>query len=136
MGVVILAEEQETILSLTNKLLEAVSLRVDVDHQYEAIYQGLVLNPDEAVITTNLKPLQRLDLKRDHDVPKGGSDPLNLLDGLGLHVSQAHFGSHGFGQVTLNLGILIEHNRANRSTVRKASQFAPCFLVRGFDDRE
>jgi hypothetical protein len=64
MGVVILVEEQETILALTNKLLEAVSLRVDVDHQYEAIYQGLVLNPDEAVVTANLRPLQRLDLKR------------------------------------------------------------------------
>lgn len=64
MGVVILAEEQETILSLTNKLLQAVSLRVDVNHQYEAIYQGLVLDPDEAVVTTNLRPLQRLDLKR------------------------------------------------------------------------
>jgi len=71
MGVLILAEEGETICSLTCKLLDAVRLRVDANYQYEAVYQGDVLDPDATVLQTNLKPLQRLDLKRQHDVPEG-----------------------------------------------------------------
>ena len=71
MGVLILAEERETVCSLTSKLLDAVSLRVDGNYQYEAVYQGDVLDPDATVVQTNLKPLQRLDLKRRHDVPEG-----------------------------------------------------------------
>lgn len=61
--------------------------------------------------------------------------PLNLLDGFGLHVSPAHFGSHGFGRVAPNLGIPIEHSWVNRNAVQKASHLVGCFLVRGFDDR-
>ena len=71
MGVLVLAEERESVSSLTSKLLDAVSLRVDVNYQYEAIYQGHVLAPDATVVQSDLRPLQRLDLKRKHDVPEG-----------------------------------------------------------------
>ena len=73
-GVLVFADEIETVSSLMRKLLDAVELRVKTKDRFEAVYQGNVLDPAAVLDQTPLKPLQRLDLRRSHEVPKGGHD--------------------------------------------------------------
>jgi hypothetical protein len=68
--------------------------------------------------------------------PTADRDSTQLLDGFGLHVSPAHFGSHGIGQVAPNLGISIETQSGQseyRPKSKPSSHLVGCFLVSGFD---
>jgi hypothetical protein len=65
-GLLILADEQETVRSLGEKLREAASLRVDGRGEMEVFYQGAVLDPATTLNQANIAPLQRFDLRRKH----------------------------------------------------------------------
>jgi hypothetical protein len=65
-GLLIMAEEQESVRSLAEKLWDAASLRVDRNCDMEVVYQGIVLDPDCTLAQADFKPLQRFDLRRNH----------------------------------------------------------------------
>ena len=65
-GLLILADEQESVRSLAGKLREAASLRVDLGGNMELVYRGNVLDPDSTLAEADFKPLQRFDLRRSH----------------------------------------------------------------------
>ena len=69
-GVLILADKEESVESMARKLRDAVSLRVDASADMEVVYQGLVLDPLITLAQAHLAPLQRLDLRRKNGVPK------------------------------------------------------------------
>jgi hypothetical protein len=65
-GLLILADEQETVESLGAKLREACSLRVDAGEETDVIYQGNVIDPATTLAQAGFRPLQRFDLRRKH----------------------------------------------------------------------
>ena len=65
-GLLIVADEQESVLSLAARLRDAASLRVDGSCNVEVVYRGMVLDPDSTLAQANFKPLQRFDLRRNH----------------------------------------------------------------------
>jgi hypothetical protein len=65
-GLLILADEQESVQSLAAKLRDASNLRVDADGELEVAYQGKVLDPDSTVARAHFAPLQRFDVRRKH----------------------------------------------------------------------
>ena len=65
-GLLILADEQESVRSLAGKLRDAASLRVDGGCDMDLVYQGRVLDPDSMLAQADFKPLQRFDLRRSH----------------------------------------------------------------------
>jgi hypothetical protein len=65
-GLLIVADEQESVLSLAAKLRDAASLRVDCSCYTDVVYQGIVLDPDSTLAQADFKPLQRFDLRRNH----------------------------------------------------------------------
>jgi hypothetical protein len=65
-GLLILADEQESVRSLATKLRDAASLRVDGSGHMEVVYRGIVLDPDSTLAQADFKPLQRFDLRRNH----------------------------------------------------------------------
>ena len=67
-GIVILADENESVQSLKNKVREAVDLRVEVSLEMEVVYRGAVLDPATTLADAQFAPLQRFDLRRRHDV--------------------------------------------------------------------
>jgi len=74
---------------------------------------------------------QHLATESPHALPSTSSLTraiVGLLDRFGLHVSPAHFGSHGFGQIAPNLGISIEHSRAIGVPSEKQAIWSDAFL--------
>ena len=67
-GLLIVADEQETVRSLAGKLRDATSLRVDGSCCTELVYRGAVLDPDSTLAQADFKPLQRFDLRRSHEL--------------------------------------------------------------------
>jgi hypothetical protein len=65
-GLLIVADEQESVRSLAEKLRDAASLRVDGSGYMEVVYQGIVLDPDSTLAQADFKPLRRFDLRRNH----------------------------------------------------------------------
>jgi Toluene-4-monooxygenase system protein B (TmoB) len=65
-GLLIVADEQESVRSLAGKLRDAASLRVDGGCCTEVVYRGIVLDPDSTLAQADFKPLQRFDLRRNH----------------------------------------------------------------------
>lgn len=73
MGLLIVADEQESVRSLAGKLQDAASLRVDGRCSMEVVYRGIVLDPDITVAQADFKPLQRFDLRRSDGFRKVAS---------------------------------------------------------------
>jgi Toluene-4-monooxygenase system protein B (TmoB) len=69
-GVLILADKEESVESMARKLREAVTLRVDASDDMEVVYQGVVLDPLITLGQAHIAPLQRLDLRRKNGVQK------------------------------------------------------------------
>jgi hypothetical protein len=65
-GLLIVADEQESVRSLAGKLRDAASLRVDGSRNTDLVYRGIVLDPDNTLAQADFKPLQRFDLRRNH----------------------------------------------------------------------
>ena len=65
-GLLILADEQESVRSLAAKLREAASLRVDGSAHTQIVYRGIILDPDSTLAQADFKPHQRFDLRRNH----------------------------------------------------------------------
>jgi hypothetical protein len=65
-GLLILADEQESVQSLAGKLQEAASLRVGANGEFEIVYQGKILDPEITLAQANFTPLQRFDVRRKH----------------------------------------------------------------------
>jgi hypothetical protein len=65
-GLLILADEQESVRSLAGKLRDAANLRVDGSRHTEVVYRGVVLDPDSTLAQADFKPLQRFDLRMNH----------------------------------------------------------------------
>jgi hypothetical protein len=65
-GLLIVADEQESVRSLAAKLRDAASLRVDGSCYMDVVYQSIVLDPDCTLAQADFKPLQRFDLRRNH----------------------------------------------------------------------
>jgi hypothetical protein len=65
-GLLILADECDSVRSLAGRLRDAASLRVDGSSCSEVVYRGIVLDPDSTLAQADFKPLQRFDLRRNH----------------------------------------------------------------------
>lgn len=72
-GLLILADEQESVRSLAAKLRDAASLRVDGDPHMEVVYREVVLDPDSTLAQADFKPLQRFDLRRSHGLSESSN---------------------------------------------------------------
>jgi hypothetical protein len=66
MGLLILADESESVRSLAGKLRDAAALRVDGSSCSEVVYRGIVLDPNSTLAEADFKPLQRFDLRRNY----------------------------------------------------------------------
>ena len=66
LGMLIMADEQESVRSLAGKLRDAASLRVDGSSCTEVVYRGIVVDLDSTLARADFKPLQRFDLRRTH----------------------------------------------------------------------
>jgi Toluene-4-monooxygenase system protein B (TmoB) len=65
-GMLILADEQESVRSLAGKLRDAANPRIDSSDYMEVVYRGIVLDPYSTLAQADFKPLQRFDLRRNH----------------------------------------------------------------------
>jgi hypothetical protein len=65
MGLLIIADEQDSVRSLAGKLRDAASLRVDGSGHLEVVYREVVLHPESTLSQAGFKPLQRFDLRRN-----------------------------------------------------------------------
>ena len=65
-GLLIVADEQESVRSLAGKLRDAASFRVDGSSHMDVVYRGIVLDPDSTLAQADFKPFQRFDLRRNH----------------------------------------------------------------------
>jgi Toluene-4-monooxygenase system protein B (TmoB) len=65
-GLLIVADEHESVQSLAEKLRAAASLRVASRGEMEVVYQGIALDPAATLSQANFAPLQRFDLRRKH----------------------------------------------------------------------
>jgi Toluene-4-monooxygenase system protein B (TmoB) len=63
-GLLIVAEENETAGSLSRKLQEAASLRVAPIQNPQIIYRDKALDPGMTLADAGLKPLERFDVVR------------------------------------------------------------------------
>lgn len=73
-GVLILADEKETVQSLITKVRDAVDLRVEPNGEMDVIYRGAVLDPALSLADAQFAPLQRFDLRRRYGVSKDYND--------------------------------------------------------------
>ncbi len=62
MGLVILADEDETLRALAQKLQEAASLRVKSGDQVRVIYNDQIMDPGMTVAHAGLQPLDRFEV--------------------------------------------------------------------------
>lgn len=67
-GVLIVADEHESVGSLANKLRDAVSLRVATTDDMEIVYRAVALDPAMRLDAAQFAPLERFDLRRKHGV--------------------------------------------------------------------
>jgi hypothetical protein len=65
-GVLIVADETESVQALAKRLRDAVSLRVETSDEMEIVYRGAVLDPAITLDHAQFAPLQRFDLRRKH----------------------------------------------------------------------
>jgi hypothetical protein len=63
-GLLIVADEHETVGSLSRKLQEAASLRVTPMHNPQVLYRDETLDPGMTLAQAGLKPLERFDVVR------------------------------------------------------------------------
>lgn len=66
LGVLLLAEESESILGLARKLQDAASIRVARHQQIDVIYDGKAIDPELTVAEAGLRPLGRFDVVWRH----------------------------------------------------------------------
>lgn len=64
LGVLILAEEHETVRALSERLQEAASVRVAHTENVQVIYKGNVLTPGLTLRDAGLASLERFDVVR------------------------------------------------------------------------
>ena len=64
LGLLILAEEDETVHALSERLQQAASLRVAHTENVSVIYQGNVLDPRRTLREAGLTSLERFDVVR------------------------------------------------------------------------
>ncbi len=65
-GLLVLAEEGETILGLARKLQDAASIRVARADEIDFVYDGKTIDPGLTVAQTGLQPLDRFDVISRH----------------------------------------------------------------------
>jgi hypothetical protein len=63
-GLLIVADEQDTVNSLCRKLQEAASIRVTPFRNAQVIYREEALDPEKTLAQVELKPLERFDVVR------------------------------------------------------------------------
>jgi hypothetical protein len=61
-GLLVLAEEDETILELARKLQEAASLRVARRDRVQVLYNGKTMDPTMTIAQAGLEALDRFDV--------------------------------------------------------------------------
>jgi hypothetical protein len=61
-GLLILADEQETVQSLADKLQEAASIRVARRTQVQVMYKSRVMDPKLTLAQAGFEPLERVDV--------------------------------------------------------------------------
>ena len=61
-GLLVLAEEDETILELARKLQDAASIRVARNEKIEFVYDGKAIDPGFTVAQAGLQALDRFDV--------------------------------------------------------------------------
>jgi hypothetical protein len=61
-GLLVLAEEDETILDLARKLQEAASIRVARNEEIDIVYDGKAIDPGLTVAQAGLQALERFDV--------------------------------------------------------------------------
>jgi hypothetical protein len=64
LGLLVLAEEDETILELARKLQDAASLRVAWNEKIHVLYDGKAIDPMVTVAQAGLEALDRFDVIR------------------------------------------------------------------------
>ena len=69
-GVVVVADERESVASLAEKLRDAASLRVRANGEMEILFRGAVLSGQSTLAEAGFTPFQRFDLRRAHGVPE------------------------------------------------------------------
>lgn len=62
LGLLILAEDDETIASLSSKLVRSAAVRVSVGRT-RLIFEGCLLDPSLTVRSAGMKPLSRFDVR-------------------------------------------------------------------------
>ena len=65
-GLLVLAEEGETILELARKLQDAASIRVARVNEIDFVYDGKTIDPGLTVAQIGLQPLDRFDVISSH----------------------------------------------------------------------
>jgi hypothetical protein len=68
LGLLVLAEEAQTVLELTRKLQEAANIRVARNDEVELLYNGKTLDPELTVAQAGLQALDRFDVISRHRV--------------------------------------------------------------------
>ena len=62
LGLLLLAEEAETILQLARKLQDATGIRVASNDAFQLVYEGQAVDPTLTVAEAGLQALDRFDL--------------------------------------------------------------------------
>jgi hypothetical protein len=66
LGLLVLAEEGETLLELARKLQDAASIRVARNDKIDFVYDGKAMDPDLTVAQAGLQALDRFDVTWRH----------------------------------------------------------------------
>lgn len=66
LGLVVLADERETVLDLARKLQDAASIRVAQNDKVDFVYRGKVIDPGFTVAQAGLQELDRFDVTWRH----------------------------------------------------------------------
>ena len=62
LGLLVLAEEDETVMELARKLQDAASIRVARNDEIDLVYQGKAIDPRLTVAQAGLEALDRFDV--------------------------------------------------------------------------
>jgi hypothetical protein len=62
LGLLVLAEEGETVLELARKLQDAASIRVSRNDKIDLVYNGKAIDPGRTVAQAGLQALDRFDV--------------------------------------------------------------------------
>jgi hypothetical protein len=68
LGLLVIAEEVETVQELARKLQDAASIRVACNDDVELLYNGKTVDPALTVAQAGLQALDRFDVIRRHKV--------------------------------------------------------------------